>query len=289
MSKTARIISGVIVVVAMVAGIGVQAYADKQAQEHVRILTAKLGRYVDIDYAKVKANLLDKSVTLENVSAKSAYTSETIKIAQILMSNIAVYSEIPARMNVLFEGIEVSGFSSDSVRMLEALGYNSSLLANAELGYAYNVDKKELSVNRLSFGADNVGQLELSFTLGNISYDPEMPIAFLFNLPRITIHAATFEYTDASLVDRLMEAEAQSRGMSLATMKEMFAHNAEIMLEQESDEFTRQSIKVLTDFIQNPAKISITLSPEHPQAIARIMRSTQPGELVRLLNIEIKP
>ncbi|MDD2557446.1 MAG: hypothetical protein RBR43_02160 [Desulfuromonadaceae bacterium] len=288
MGKKAGIILSVVCVIAMVAGIGVQAYADKQVEEQVRVLAAELSSYADIGYQEVKANLLNSGVTLNDVSIKPVNASETIKIAQISMSNIAVYSEIPAQMDVLFTGISVNGLSSDSAQLISRLGYDSSLLANVGIGYEYNIEKKELSVKRLSFGADNAGQLELSFKLGSIAYDPKMPIAFLFNLPQVMLHAARVEYTDASLVDRFMKVEAQNSGMSLEDMKEMFAHNVEILLEQQSDEFTRQSIKVLADFIQNPTKLSITLSPEHPQTFARVMRSTQPGEIVRLLNIKIK-
>lgn len=65
---------------------------------------------------------------------------------------------------------------------------------------------------------------------------------------------------------------------SMCVRSSVATSNVGLMLEQEADEFTRQNIQAVADFLQNPVKISITLSPEHPQSIARVMRATQPRE-----------
>lgn len=51
---------------------------------------------------------------------------------------------------------------------------------------------------------------------------------------------------------------------------------------------TRQSLQAVADFLHHPEKIRITIKPERPVPLGRLIWVKNPGELIELLETEVE-
>ena len=268
---------------------GAKMYAANVAEAKVNEAIAKAGKFADIDYDDVAVDLLGMNVRVSNVLVSPADQKEKIKIGEIVIYDIDDKSEVPTRMAIACNGIELNTKDlGEKAEGLIKLGYNDKILVNFSSEYNYDKEKKELDIKKISLGADDAGELIISFSLGNIDINEKDISALPFMAPEFLFKNANIKYVDDSLTNRIIKVSAEEKQTEIIEFKDAIIQNIEKEIASEQDEFTKKALGEIANFFKKPHALSISASPEKPQPIGRIMRVDDPKEVIKLLNVEIK-
>jgi hypothetical protein len=287
MKKMHLIAIGAAVVLAA-AYFGIQAYASRQAEKKLDQQLSKFAGVLDVEYRRVDADLIGRSVRISDVRLGSPGEDRKTRIAEIVVRDFDDTAEIPARLSLACRGIEIDlrHLRAEKAR-LQRLGFGDTLEGSFDIDYRYDSTQKELAVRKLAFGIRDAGEIEFSLRLGNIDLDPRQAIGLLFTYPQILVHEAKACYRDASLVPRLFKLRAENENTTTEESTAALIRGIDQEMAREKDEFTRQALAQVKRFIENPRSLSVSASPEKPQPVGRLLRVKAPGDLVRLLRVEI--
>ena len=287
-----KIVVGIGVVVVLIAVyFGVKIYAENIAEKKVNEAIAKAAVFSDIDYKNVNVDLLSMDVRVSDIVVSLVNTQNKIKIGEIVLYDIDDKSDIPSFLSMAINGIELNIQNlGENVTELTKLGYKDKLLVNLTTDYAYSKEKKELHIKGLGIGADEAGEIRVSLRLGNITLESEELLELLASYQQIIFHEAKIEYTDDSLVERLIELLAKEQQVTKEDYTKIGVRNIEAAIAEEKDEYVKNVLSQIKGFIINPKRISISASPSKPQPLGRIMRtmnSDDPKDIINFLNIQI--
>ena len=280
-------IGAAIFLVAMYAGI--KMYASSVAKEKVDIAIANIASYADVDYEDVSVDLFGLDVHISDVVVSSVGSREKVNISEIVLSDVDGESDIPLFLDISFNGVEIAidKFGNNAKELVE-LGYKDSILLNFSIEYHYNKENSEISLNKLKIGADDMGDLDISFRLGNIDLSPEGIQALLFTYPQITLLDAKISYDDDSLIERLVKSIAQKQDKSVKQIKNQAIKNIEKEIENEEDEFTKDALEEIKDFVDDPEEFTISIEPKNPLPLSRILSLRDPQVIIKILNVKIE-
>lgn len=276
-----------VVLIAIYAGI--KMYASNVAEGKVNEAIAKAANFADIDYKKVSVDLLGMDVRISNIIIYPADSKEKLKIEEIVIHNIDDKAGIPTFLSMSCNGIELNMEElGEDAKQFRELGYNDKMMLNLNVNYAYNKEKKEIDMKKIGIGADEAGEINVSFRLGNISLEPKEIAGLLFTFPQVLFHEAKIEYDDDSLAERLMKLGAKEQQVTLEDFKKSLIKNVETKIVKEKDDFTKKALIEIKEFLEDPEEFSISASPPKPYPFGRIMRTNDPKDVIKLLNIHIK-
>lgn len=268
---------------------GVKMYASNVAEGNVNEAIAKAANFADIDYKKVSVDLLGMDVRISDILVSPTDSKKKLKIDEIVIHDIDDKADIPAFLSMSCNGIELNMDElGEDVKQLRELGYNDKMMVSLNVNYAYSKEKKEIDIKKIGIGADEAGKINISFRLGNISLEPDEIAGLLFTFPQIIFHEAKIEYDDDSLADRLMKFGAKEQQVALEDFKKSLIKNFETEIAKEKDNFTKKALSEIKAFLEDPEEFSISASPSKPCPFGRIMRTDDPKDVVKLLNIHIK-
>ena len=278
-----------IAVVVIAIYMGVKMYASNVAEVKVNEAIAKAANFADIDYKNVSVDLLGMDVRISDILVAPVDAKEKIKIDEIVIHDIDDKTDIPTFLSISCNGIElnIKDLGEDAKKLRE-LGYNDKMMINLTAKYTYDKEKKELDIKEIGIGADNVGEIGVSFRLGNINLEPEEMLGLLFTFPQVIFHEAKIQYEDDSLAERLMKLGAQEEQTSVKDFKKSLLQEISKEIEKEKDDFTKKALSEIKEFLEDPEEFSISASPSKPYPFGRIMRVDDPKDIVKLLNIKIK-
>jgi len=268
---------------------GVKMYASNVAEAKVNEAIAKAANFADIDYGNVSVDLLGMDVRISDIIVSPADTKEKVKIDEIVIYEVDDKSDIPTFLSLSCDGIElnIEDLGEDG-KQLRELGYNDKIMVNLNVNYSYNKEKKEIDIKKIGIGADEAGEINVSLRLGNISLEPEEIAGLIFGFPQVIFHEAKIEYDDDSLAERLMKFGAKEQKVSTDDFRKTLIKNVETEISKEKDEFAQKALSEIKEFLADPDELSISASPSKPQPIGRIMRTNDPKDMIKLLNIHIK-
>ena len=276
-----------VVLIAIYAGI--KMYASNVAEGKVNEAIAKAANFADIDYKKVSVDLLGMDVRISDIIVSPADSKEKLKIDEIVIHDIDDKADIPTFLSMSCNGIELNMEElGEDAKQLRELGYNDKMMINLNVNYAYNKEKKEIDIKKIGIGADEAGEINISFRLGNISLEPEKIAGLLFTFRQVLFHEAKIEYDDDSLAERLMKLGAKEQQLTLEDFKKSLIKNVETEIAKEKDDFAKKALIEIKKFLKNPEEFSISASPSKPYPFGRIMRTNDPKDVIKLLNIHIK-
>jgi len=288
MSK--KLVAGIVAVVVLVAlYFGLTIYASGKAAEQVDAAIAKGGPAVHVSYTKVAYNILNKQTAISGVSILAPGSPTPVRVGEVLVRRLDETSPTPAFVAVDFKGIEVDLKSlGDDAAAAAALGYKDTLYCDLGIDYAYAKDKKDLDLKTLSLAVKDVGSLSVSLHLGNVDIDPNQAATLLFTYPQILLHQASVTYKDASLMERLLKAEAAKSGIDVATLKQNLSRDADEALQGQTNPLLAGALTAVKQFINNPKELSISASPAKPLPLGQIGNAATPDAVAAMLNIQIK-
>jgi len=277
------------VVFSVVIYLGIKMYASSVAEEKVNMAIAKFANHVDVDYGDVAADPFGLDVRMSDVLLSLPNSKDKIFIKEIVIHEADDQSDVPSFLDISLTGIEIDikKLGNKAKDLLE-LGYGEKITLNFAVDYNYDKERGKINVDELKLGVNDVGELEVSFQLENIDLSPEKIAGIMFTYPQIMIHDAKISYRDDSLVARLIERAAKSQNKSVAQLKSEALRNIDRQIEEGGSEFIKTALGQVKNFISNPDEIAILIAPDKPMAVGRLLRTGNPGELIKLLNMEIK-
>lgn len=269
-----------------VAFFGIQFYASGVAEEKVADALEKSGGKDMVKYEKVSFDLIRQDVKISNilVSPPNSGEKEKMKIDEIVIHEFddKAESDFPGFMSVSAKGIDVKN------KEFGELGYADGLMVNVDVDYTYDKEKKELNIKKIGMGADNAGEIDISFHLSNIDINPNQMIGILFTYPQIVLHNAKIVYNDDSFAERIIELSAKQQNMEVKDFKEGVAMSIDQEIERAGDDFTKSTLKKVKKFINDPGDFSISVSPSKPCPLGSLMRAGDPNAIIGILNLKIE-
>jgi hypothetical protein len=160
-----------------------------------------------------------------------------------------------------------------------------SITANLGLAYQWDPAKKTASLHDVAFSIAELGSLQLNAELVNVD-----PAAGLAGMPGLA--KATLRYQDASLINRLLRADAEEKlkPAELRQMREAYAANLLSTLGPlASDPKLADSVKAIAEFAKMPRNLMITLAPPAPVPLIALkeVAAQGPKALVDVLGLSI--
>jgi hypothetical protein len=286
--RNKKIFVGVLIIILIAVYIGAKTFADYVAKKRVDKVIEKASNYVDLSYKKVSVDLLRLDVHIKGVTLTPVGIPVNTKIDEVVVYDIDYKNNPPRHFHIALNGIDIPVDKSNfgAQEELKELGYDE-IKANIELDYRYNPENKELYLNRLKYGADKVGSLNLKLYISNVDLSSQNPLVILLSLPNILIHSGELYYKDDSFVPRLLKLYSKREGKDVDEIIDNIIKDIETEISKENDHFSKEVIESFSKFIKNPDRITITISPKKPVSIGRIQKSN-PQELPKLLNIKVK-
>lgn len=276
-------------VVLVSAFIGARIYASNIAEEKIDMAIENIANHATVDYGNINVDLLKQDINISDVVISSNNSKAKIIINEIVIHDIDEKSDIPLFMNVSFNGVNLSESQLiDNNEIIKKLGNNGSSLMDISVDYLYNQEDQVINLNKLNFSADNVGEMDVSFRLGNIDLNPQKNMYLFSVLPKIILHNVKVAYRDESLIEVLQALAAKDQNKSIEAIKTEAINDINQIIKREKDDFTKTALNEIKNFINNPESLTISLTPTKPLALGKLMHVSEPKDLIRLLNVEVK-
>uniref|UniRef100_UPI003BA9679F hypothetical protein n=1 Tax=Stappia sp. TaxID=1870903 RepID=UPI003BA9679F len=207
--------------------------------------------------------------------------------------------DLPTSGSVDLEGIRISQdmLDDDEKETLAELGYEE-LTLSAGFSGDWDPASGRLDVTRLTMGGDTSATIDASLVLGGLTRevvekldqsqeDPQQAMALMQGL---TLERMTLRIDNASLVDRLLDSQAKSSGMSRADFVAQLSGALPMMLSVLNNaDFQTKVAAAGTTFLNEPKSLSAVASPANPLPLAQVMGTAMmaPQMLPDILNVTI--
>jgi hypothetical protein len=287
MNKKVWIGAGVLGAIALI--IGTKVVVSRAAAQELNKAIADVSDYVDIDYQKVDVSLLGRGTTVKDVVITPAASGNALRVDEMTLYKYKDQDNVPTYLSMAVKGIALDETAlGENAEMFSELGYDKQLSANIITEYEYEADDKTVELKQLKFGADQVGDMEVTLELGNIALDQAAMQSFPFSLLGAQFEGAKITYKDDSFVERLFETTAAAEGISVEEAKAEAIAGLEDEVANSEAPLSPEFVEEMKDFIEDPDSFSITFDPEQPVPLTALMTIGGPEDLVELLNVQFE-
>nr|WP_306267105.1 hypothetical protein [Pararhizobium sp. IMCC3301] len=154
---------------------------------------------------------------------------------------------------------------------MKASGYDS-LELDITVDAAYDAIAKTLDLNTLTVDAQNMGVVNFSAQMGGIPKDLLRDSAQMQGLmATATLRGARLSFANASIFDKGLDFAAGLTGQDPAQLKAQAPFVLGFGLAQINNEaFTKMVTRAVTDFLDDPRSLTVTIAPENPVPVAQI-------------------
>lgn len=287
MNKKIWIGAGVLGAIAL--AVGTQVVVSQVAARELDKAIADVSDYVDIDYRKVDVSLIGRGTSVKDVVITPVASGNAIRVDKMTLYNYKDQNEIPTYLSMAIKGIALDEAAlGENAEMFSELGYDKQLSVDVITEYEYEADDRKIELKQLKFGADQVGDMDVTLELGNIALDQATMESFPFSLIGAQFEGAKITYEDDSFVERLFETTAAAEGVSVEAVKEEAIAGLEDEVADSENTLSPEFIEEMKGFIKDPDSFSITFDPEQPVPLAALMTIGGPEDLVELLNVQFE-
>ena len=276
-------IGGVIALV-----LGGQAIASRIAAKEVDKAIADVSDVVDIEYRKVNHSLLGRGTSVKDVTITPIDGDGPIAVDEIVLYDFKQKDDVPTYMKFAVNGFSLTSPGAETSEMLTELGYEGDVNANFETEYEYEADDKTMRLKKFEVGADDVGDIEMSFQFSNISLDEEAMASLPFSLFSAEFHNAEITYRDDSFMERIFETTAAAEGISVEEAKDSAIADLEAEYASGESDLPEEFVQEMKSFIQDPDRFTITFSPAEPVPMTSFMGVEGPEDVIELLNVRFE-
>lgn len=269
---------------------GVRLYLRQQVE---RDLTARLAAHRDqvaVTYAELEPHL-NQSLTLRGVTVALPGKEPMFRLACDRVTSLS--PDAAGYQRLQFAGCQPTSPSWIDLGAPE-LGYDPAhLQVRGEIEFRQEEQGRLLDLRRLILEVPEAGRLEANLRAGGLGLDLLGP-AMALRLAFLTLHRAHFQYSDASLANRLLEYSARESGLEPQPYRELAIAEttrrldalAAVATSQEGRDKIDQLRQALAAFIYRPGILSLDVSPASPLPLAEIL-GFPPTDMVVLLNLTV--
>jgi len=246
---------------------------------------ARFPRIAHIDLAGLDANMPDPS------AAEAA--REKLRIASGSLDLGAYRDNSPTQVSSRVEHCvidlsERAGAPADA--QLIALGYKEVDLSWT-LDGEWREKEQEIALRQASLEGKDMGRIELSAQLSNVSPLLFSPVPALAHAAAITAEAKRVDanFENMTLIDRTIAAEASSKGVDPLKLRSEYAGAATLLISTffDNNEKARPLATAIGAFIQDPRKLRVTLQSAKGVSLLSAMMS-KPSDVLQSVDIEAK-
>jgi hypothetical protein len=289
------LIVGIGLTVIIAAGLfaGLHYFLRSQTKQEISKQVEDNSYVENLEYENLKVGFWGSRFYLNNISIKIKGVNEIIRAKEIIVFNMKTDNHYLLGLNVEIKGVDIPLKSMFSDELYQALDLVNSDQGASNIGwfYQYDPDHKILTMENIKIIAPELATIEASIKLLNI--DPSTILSnnlvgLFSQAVFMSLSQASVAYKDHSLLRKMQSVPNDSIASNLPSSFEMIFENVNQMLQKETDEKTRHVLESVLRFLDNPEKLNITLSPEKPVPIGRLLWVRHPKEVVELLNIKIE-
>ena len=288
MNKTLKIIGVSLLVLMVAAYIVIDFAAEKFVKEQLDKFSASNKQLGTLEYSDVDFSLLKLQLRINDIKATPNNAKYPIQVDSLILKNFKTgATDVPEELALYAKGLHIDAVAlgPQGSQLLE-LGYNT-LLADIGIDYHYNSETKELKINELSYGAKDLGEVEMKLHLYDFDLSNLNLFSALGRIPQINVQSASFIYDDDSFFERTVKAAATQERMKPSDIIAEAAAKIDIELAKAKNDFSRQVLMTLQQFIKDPKIISISAHPVEPVSIGTIQATDDPHDLLKLLNVKV--
>jgi hypothetical protein len=269
---------------------GGQAFVSHAAAKEVDKAIDSVSEFVEVDYKKVKASLLGGGTHVRDLVISPVGSGEEFKVDEVVVYKYDTQNEIPTHVNMAVNGMVLDiADTGGKTNSLKEFGYDKPLLVNVATEYQYQEAEKEIHLKKFKMGAKDMGDMDLSVHLSNVSLDPATMASMPFALFGVVFHSATFTYDDDSLMTRMFDSAAAAQGVSVEAFKKEAIASIDKDLASGEAGVTKEVAAEMKKFIQDPSGFSVSMEPEKPVPVSDLMATGgDPNKIIELLNIRFK-
>ena len=289
--------AGVLILVGalLVSTFFLQAEVERQVTKAIKKALVPVAPIAEVKFSKVKVSLWRQRVHLLDLKVKLKSSGETLQIDRAsiggidfdTLKEIALTRKpvLPKALTLQFDGVELpSGLVGEKGNeFLKSLGY-SELRISTYFQMSRDPSKKTFDLEHFEVAVGNLGDFDLSFSIGNLNLptsqqfaslkkDPKKFIAEAGDFTKLTLRGFELTFKDDSLVERATKAfiaMGESSPMALvdlaiqANTPSPFK-NREVAASRVGTNFTLPALSTLKKFLARPSKITLAARP--PKAI----------------------
>lgn len=317
--KQKHLILGSLIGLAVVSG---YVYADYKKHELIKErIDMELMQFdgtSTIKYGKLDTSLFTNAVTLKNVSIDTsslsgmtqATTPKMISIESITVDSDSGLSslndsQLPPHLEVTLNRIatevDFSQLAEQSYRPVEKAFYqvvSQVTEGKPTTDFYLEYDYKPAKDNTLSFiditlksELNRVTELEVKAEIENMPLDPV--VLMLGGMQRALIHHFQLEIKDQdNTFDLIMENTAKQLNLTADEYQDQLSQQLEKKADITSQAAEKMFYDAMADFVEEPHKFSIEISPKQPMTLVDIQKlavmAKNTDELEEQLNLSIK-
>ena len=286
----------IIVAVAACGYVAAKLYANKKAKDMVDESIEKLQPMVMVEYDSVSADPFTRSMAVEDIMIKSPMLTSPIPVGAFRVHKWSADEDGSRAAHVAIEKIKVDTNQKvleNQAQQLAQLGYEGQFEINFEMDYDYDADDKTLDVKAFRLGIPTVGSVDFQMKMEGI--DPAAMQGNLMQsgfqpganpLPGVMLAGATLKLQNEGLAEQLFLAQAQKQNISLEQWKKQEVDALDQYMNTLDDRQLRDIVKALRNFIAKPGALTITIDPEKPVSVDKLMNSQDPIQVVKELKLE---
>lgn len=268
--------------------IGVQIHLTDTARREADTVIARLSPYASIRYKDISVSPLTMHTTLSKVDIRFPGSPERLHVSELVVNDIDTRSQVPQFLSVTLQGIAANiRDGSELAENLKALGYTDKIFYDVDVDYIYDNQKRELFIKKLAVQAKNVGRLAMELHLGNIALGQTQLLALIFTYPSVLLCDGKIQYVDGSLANRIMANQAKAAHQDISTYKKALIASTKEQIDADNDPYDKEVAASVERFINDPDTFSISVAPQRPQPLGRLLRLRQPAVLLQLLNLHV--
>lgn len=265
---------------------GAKVYLTGLCRKEADATIARLAPYAAVRYDGISFNVFTMHTTLSDVTIATPGASESLRVQELVVNDVDRHAQFPQYLSVTLKGIAVDlREGSELAKNFKKLGYKDKIFYDVNVDYIYDNQKRELFIKKLAVQAKDVGRLALELHLGNIGFDQTQLLTLLFTYPSVLLYDGKIQYVDDSLASRIMADQAKDSHQDIASYKKSIIASMKEQAGDKNDPYIREATTSLEKFINTPDTFSISVAPEQPQPIGRLLRLQHPAALLRLLRL----
>lgn len=307
--KKSLIIVIAIVTCVIGAGAAIQFSADSRAKNEIDALAAEVSDMATVKYGKVKTSFLNRGVTVSELTVTPVGEDFSINIGSVSLDgwDPKYRAQLDLCLNV--DKVEVPKKSlTEIIPDIEhpAFGYPETIFGSFNLCYKLSPQNGTLDISDLHVAAEDMGTIGFKTSLGNIKFSSDAkekseeeiveatveqiqqnPFAAIGMVMQVALNGAELTYSDASFFKRGFQYQAAVSGdTTVEELKKNLKQELLVELNGE-DELSRQAREAITNFIDTPGTINVSIAPVSPFPVIALKNFDSAPELLEQLNISV--
>ncbi len=300
------VVVGLVILVGLI-GVGAKIAINRMVESQVDQALLDLPEGTDVEYGSADVSLLTQKLRFEDVSYAQEGSDQPIHIDEIIIHDVDDAwrdrlaaegaeafrngGDMPRSLDLEMIGIEITEemltTQTNDAPDLAAFGYEMPMSANMAFKYDYNESDKMVKVDKMTVSLDDAFALDVDLHIGGLDLQEmanlgesnmEDPMQALGLLTAIELHSFNFTFTDNSLIERVLTAQAKEEGRTVEEIRNEALASLDEGLVGETDERALAMAAEMRDFIEDPDAITIGINPASPLTFNDLMPFMLGGE-----------